>query len=142
MNPQDKIRKQLKRYFEKAREADSSYSLRSLARMLEVPPGNLSVFFAGKRNFSPQTLEKIALRISDSLEVQVGHRLVSHEEIIQLNDDSQELGIRANIPLDSMKLEQVREIFRKFQEDLSSVLEERDADSIYRLSILFCPTKK
>ena len=49
---QEALRTKLRTYIEEVKARNPSYSMRSLAKHIDVPAGNLSQFLAGKRNFS------------------------------------------------------------------------------------------
>lgn len=63
MDEQNLIRNQIEAFFKKAKKRNSLYSLRALAKNLNVPASNLSAFMKGKRKFSPDTIEAIANKI-------------------------------------------------------------------------------
>lgn len=65
---QDSLRLHLKDQLESGQKKDPQYSLRSLAKGLGVPAGNLSLFLAGKRNFSKSTLIQIVERLTSDPE--------------------------------------------------------------------------
>lgn len=44
-----------------------------------------------------------------------------------------------NIPTNSLKIEKARELIRKFQDDMLALLEDDSEDSVYRLTVQFCP---
>ncbi|MES2527001.1 MAG: TIGR02147 family protein [Bdellovibrionota bacterium] len=68
MDAQEKLRQSLVSYFERIRKVDSAFSMRSLAKKINVPAGNLSQFLAGKRKFSAMTVESIARQITNNPE--------------------------------------------------------------------------
>ena len=68
MNSQDKLRHSLRAYFDSARLRNPEFSLRSLARHLDISAGNLSQFLNEKRNFSSDTVEEIVRKITDNPE--------------------------------------------------------------------------
>lgn len=64
MNAQEKLRKIVKNKLVRIKGENPAYSLRSLAKELDVPVSNLSSFLAGKRGFSCENLQKIAQKIA------------------------------------------------------------------------------
>ncbi len=68
MSDQDRLRKALNFYFEGAKTKNAAFSLRSFAKFLDIPAGNLSQFLTGKRRFSPDTIKALAAKITDSPE--------------------------------------------------------------------------
>ncbi len=67
-NEQDLLRKQLKLHFEKSKSANPAFSLRSFARMIDVPHGSLSQFLSGKRNFSAPMLRAVVEKLTQNPE--------------------------------------------------------------------------
>ena len=84
MDPQEKLRQSLISYFDRARKTNPAFSLRSLAKKINVPAGNLSQFLSGQRKFSATTVESIARQITESPE----ERKDLLEEINRLHVDS------------------------------------------------------
>lgn len=64
----ERIRTWTKNYLETAKERNPAFSLRSMAKLLDVPASNLSQFLSGKRNLSPQTLQTIVHGLTASPE--------------------------------------------------------------------------
>ncbi len=64
----DDLRAIVADYINKVKLKNPRFSLRALATKLDIPPGNLSQFLAGKRNFSPENVKKIVHLVTDSPE--------------------------------------------------------------------------
>ena len=47
-----------------------------------------------------------------------------------------------NLPANPRKLNQARELIRKFQDDMVDLLEDDETEELYRLSVQLCPMKK
>ncbi len=60
-------------------------------------------------------------------------------ESLETHDPSKRDITWVNIPANSAKLDQAREIIRKCQDDLLALLEDDSTDEIYRLTIQLCP---
>ncbi|RYZ69031.1 MAG: DUF4423 domain-containing protein, partial [Proteobacteria bacterium] len=56
----------LKTEFEKRKKQNPSFSLRAFSKWLNVSPAQVSQMLAGKRTITPETLNKIALRVGSS----------------------------------------------------------------------------
>lgn len=254
------LKEKIVSHFDAAKARNPSYSLRSMARFLGIPAGNLSLFLRDKRAFSFETIEKITYKICktpeerkdvleyiNSLMVQELRNLtitnhdyvtLSEEEFIQLDNwyyfafrsllhlkdfrldlnwISKRLNIKVeevqdamkklvsmglitidennkvtssarhlrtpdtniqkpevllvgrkihkqsleqskqsieevplelrditwvNIPTDTKRIEKAREIIRKFQDDMIHLLEDGDAEEVYRLCIQLYPITK
>lgn len=68
MDPQQSLRHKLASYLEEVKRDNPSFSLRALAKKLEIPAGNLSQFLAGKRNFSAATIKSVVHAITKNPE--------------------------------------------------------------------------
>ena len=65
---QDVLRQRLIAQLEKSKSANASFSLRSFARLLDVPHSSLSQFLAGKRDFSTTTMRAIVEKMTQNPE--------------------------------------------------------------------------
>lgn len=60
---QEQFKKYLNNYFETVRSKNSQFSLRALAKRAKLNPAALSQFFNGKRNFSTEMINRIAVDV-------------------------------------------------------------------------------
>lgn len=65
---QQKLRAIINVYLKDTKKKNPRFSLRALAKKLEVSPGYLSEFLQGKKSFSPQTMERIVPQLVKSPE--------------------------------------------------------------------------
>lgn len=65
---QDVLREKLRAGFERSKSANPSFSLRSMARLLDLSHGSLSQFLSGKRNFSTPMMRAVVEKLTQNPE--------------------------------------------------------------------------
>ena len=87
---QDVLRERLKTHFEKSKSANPSFSLRSMARLLDLPHGSLSQFISGKRNFSTPMLRAVVEKLTPNPEERKDLlEAINRKEIEAIRKDAQ-----------------------------------------------------